>query len=271
MVTVRTIRTSPLAQPTLMDVPPAEEGWPALQIVRPHRVLDTIRIERLILHALDNQRGDPELVDAPAELMDEAKAFFAEHISAASDRAEWGAEFTDPDSEVPAQCLRLLGTRDQFVDASKALARRLFEKMQARPNNISPGDFVAIVYSSGQDSTRRVALLKLELDSRWARTFSGPAGRRRVRITIAKNLFAGTKRLQKCALLTPIGDPSAEGGAGFEITLLDTQAGSPRAEGIPGFFYPGFLAADPGQTPRPPNPRVFGTPPPLPPAQHTAL
>lgn len=228
MVTVRTIRTSPLAQPTLMDIPAAEEGRPELHIVRPHRVLDTIRIERLILHALDNQCGDPDLVDVPAELTDEAKAFFAEHISAASERAEWGAEFTDPDGEVPAQCLRLLGTRGQFVNASKALACRLFETMRARPNNISPGDFVAIVYSSGQDSTRRVALLKLELDRRWARTFSGPTGRRRVRITIAKNLFADTKRLQKCALLTPIGDPRAKGEASFEITLLDTQAG-PRS------------------------------------------
>jgi hypothetical protein len=148
---------------------------------------------RTVRGAVEPQRGDPDLVDAPAELTDEAKALFADHMSAASERAEWGAELTEPDGEVPAHCLRLLGTSAQFVDASKVLARRLFENMRARPKNSSAGDFVAIVYRSGHDSTRRIALLKLELDSRWATSFSGPAGRRRVRIAIAQNLFADTK------------------------------------------------------------------------------
>ena len=205
---------------------------------RPGRV----RIERLILHGLDNRGGRLRLVDEPALLSEEAQTFFALHIEAAGTRADWRAAFLDAHCEVALHCHRLLGESETFVEASRQLARRLYHAM--RPRTIAPGDFVVIVYTQGDDPTRRVALLKLDPDQRLARTFTTVAGRHRVSITAAGNLLPDTTRLQKCALLrrdAPDGD--------FEVVLLDTQAG-PRAEGIATFFYDGFLGVRLAPSPR---------------------
>jgi hypothetical protein len=205
---------------------------------RPGRV----RIERLILHGLDNRGGRLRLVDEPALLSEEAQTFFALHIEAAGTRADWRAAFLDAQCDVALHCHRLLGDSDTFVEASRQLARRLYKAM--RPRTIAPGDFVVIVYTQGDDSTRRVALLKLDPDQRLARTFTTVAGRHRVSISAADNLLPDTTRLQKCALLRgeePDGD--------FEVVLLDTQAG-PRAEGIATFFYDGFLSVRLAPSPR---------------------
>lgn len=205
---------------------------------RPGRV----RIERLILHGLDNRGGRLRLVDEPALLSEEAQTFFALHIEAAGTRADWRAAFLDAQCEVALHCHRLLGDSDTFVEASRQLARRLYDAM--RPRTIAPGDFVVVVYTQGDDPTRRVALLKLDPDQRLARTFTTVAGRHRVSISAADNLLPDTTRLQKCALLR-----SEEPGGDFEVVLLDTQAG-PRAEGIATFFYDGFLSVRLAPSPR---------------------
>ena len=205
---------------------------------RPGRV----RVERLILHSLDNRRGQLRLVDEPALLSEEAQTFFALHVEAAAARADWRASFREPGCEVALHCHRLLGTNEEFVEASRLLARRLYHTM--RPLTIAPGDFVALVYTHGEDPTRRVAMLKLDPDQRLARTFSTVAGRSRVSISAAENLLPDTTRLQKCALL---GNTGSSGP--FEIVLLDTQAG-PRADGIATFFYDGFLTVRLAPSPR---------------------
>ena len=205
---------------------------------RPGRV----RIERLILHGLDNRGGRLRLVDEPALLSEEAQTFFALHIEAAGTRADWRAAFLDAQCEVALHCHRLLSDSDTFVEASRQLARRLYDAM--RPRTIAPGDFVVVVYTQGDDPTRRVALLKLDPDQRLARTFTTVAGRHRVSISAADNLLPDTTRLQKCALLR-----SEEPDGDFEVVLLDTQAG-PRAEGIATFFYDGFLSVRLAPSPR---------------------
>ena len=201
-----------------------------------------VRVERLILHGLDNRAQQLRLVDDPALLSEEAQSFFALHVEAAASRADWRARFREAECEVAQHCQRLLGASDEFVEASQALAKRLYQTM--RPLTIAPGDFVVLVYTRGDDPTRHIAMLKLDPDQRLARTFSTVAGRRRVRITAAENLLPDTTRLQKCALLRPETGPHP-----FEVFLLDTQAG-PRAEGIATFFYDGFLTVRLAPSPR---------------------
>ncbi|HST89525.1 MAG TPA: nucleoid-associated protein [Ktedonobacterales bacterium] len=212
---------------------------PATVASSPH---GPVRVERLILHALDNHQGTLRLVDEPVLLNDEIAAFFTAHIEAAAQRADWHARFTTPDGVVPALCRRLCDGPDDFVAASRELARRLYDQM--RPRTIAPGDFLVVVYRSGDAPLQQIALLKLDPDTRLAREFTRVGGRMRVTIAAAGNLLPDTARLQKCALLTV---PAA--GAGFDITLLDTQAG-PRADGIAAFFYRGFLGAELAPSPR---------------------
>lgn len=222
-----------------------------------------VRIERLILHHLDNRADQVELVDEVAVLDTRSEVFFASHILAAARRAEWFAHFEDPACEIAALCQRLIGqppTPDAhpnaathaadatggalvaapdddatFVAASQALAERLYAEMRKRPQKITPGDFVAIVYTADARPHRHVALLKLDPDQRLIRTFEHVGGHTRVSITTAGNLLPETVRLQKCALLT-----THDGRPDLVITLLDNQAG-PRSEGVAAFFYRGFL------------------------------
>lgn len=201
-----------------------------------------VRIERLILHGLDNHTGRLQLVDDPAVLTGDSERFFALHVETAAARAEWRARFANPDGEVHALCRSLLGGHVEFVAASRRLAHRLFDSMRSRA--VAPGDFVAAVYTQGDDGLRHVALLKLDPDQRLARTYTRHGGRVRVTISAAANLLPDISRLQKCALLTV-----AAPDAAFEMALLDTQAG-PRADGVAAFFYRGFLAAELLPSPR---------------------
>lgn len=200
-----------------------------------------VRIERLILHGLSNRAEGIQLVDDPVVLTGESERFFALHIESAMTRAEWRARFADPAGDIASLCRQLLSGHEDFVAASRRLALRLHEQM--RPRTIAPGDFVAAVYTSG-DGQRHVALLKLDPDQRLARTFTSSGGRTRVSITAAQNLLPETRNLQKCALMT-----AADTASGFDVTLLDNQAG-PRTDGVAAFFYRGFLAAELDPSPR---------------------
>ena len=197
-----------------------------------------VRIERLILHHLDHRAGCCELVDEAATLDEMGMRFFASHVAAAAERADWHARFRDDDDAVPGQMAELLGDTEQFVQASKRLAQRLYDYMRARAGSIAPGDFVAIAYRIGDEPAHHVALLKMDPDQqRLARSFTRQGKRMRVAISVANNILPESKSLQKCALIS-LDDASRS----FSVRLLDTQAG-PRSDGVAAFFYRDFLAA----------------------------
>jgi hypothetical protein len=198
-------------------------------------------IERLILHSLNNATGKLLLVNEEAQLDERSAAYFVEHITSALRRADWRARFEHADGEIPLLCRRLLAGADDFVASSQLLAGRLFAQMSKRAQQITPGDFVVIVFHFAGAPDQRIALLKLDPDDqRLIREYSIVGERLTVRISVAQNLLPESKRLQKCALLRPVAGGSSE--AGFEVTLLDTQAG-PRSDGVAAFFYRAFLNA----------------------------
>jgi nucleoid associated protein NdpA len=197
---------------------------------------DSVVIERLILHSLNNATGKILLVNEIAELDERGDAYFADHITSALRRADWRARFEPADDEIPQVCRRLLAGDDDFVVASQLLAGKLFEQMSKRAQQITPGDFVVVVFRFASAPERQIALLKLDPDDqRLIREYRIVGERLTVRISVAQNLLPESKRLQKCALLRP-----AAGDEVFEVTLLDTQAG-PRSDGVAAFFYRGFL------------------------------
>ena len=207
---------------------------------QPTPVTLAITIERLILHHLDNRTGDLLLVEAELGLDDAIRALFASYIAEAHQNADWQARFSADESATPTMpdlCAQLLREPAAFVSVSQAMARRLYDQMIQRPNQINPGDFVVALYRAPTLPTACIALFKLDPDARLVRDFSLDHGRRLVRISLADNLMPQTVRLkQKCALITP----SADGGD-FSVALLDTLANI-RSDGVAVYFYRGFLA-----------------------------
>lgn len=195
-----------------------------------------ITIERMILHHLDNRAGEMLLVEAELALDTKIRVLFGSYIAQALVNADWQARFLADQAAMPDLCVRLLREPSAFVDVSQEMARRLFDQMRQRPNQINPGDFVVTVYTASGAPMPCIALFKLDPDARLVRNFSTERGRRLVRISLADNLMPETVRQkQKCALITP----SADGGD-FSLALLDTLANI-RSEGVAAYFYRGFL------------------------------
>src|SRR5262249_23677697 len=154
------------------DMPPTPTATRRRQPTQPPPPSD-VRIERLILHQLDNRRGRLELVDEEVALDARASAFFAAHIASAAERADWRAAFADAEGEGPLPRRRLLAGSAESSPASRQLALRLFDQMRARPTLIAPGDFVVPVFRQYQPERRPsrtendppyIALLKLDPD-----------------------------------------------------------------------------------------------------------
>lgn len=235
-----------------LRVPDAITATPpaATPVAAPGVSVPAITIERLILHHLDNRAGEMLLVEAELSLDSSIRALFASYIAEAIKNADWQARFfgsqptapTEPTTltmpTMPDLCASLLHDPSAFVAVSQQMARRLFEQMLQRPNQINPGDFVVAIYRASGVATSCIALFKLDPDARLVRDFSVERGRRLVRISLADNLMPQTVRLkQKCALITPSTD-----GADFSVVLLDTLANI-HSEGVAVYFYKGFLGA----------------------------
>jgi hypothetical protein len=203
---------------------------------------EQIHIERLIEHGTDHLNKRLELADVLVDISNH-KQFFAEHISAGFARGEWGACFPDPDCDVAHWCAALLGSPEEFVEGSKALATRLYGVMRTRV--IAHGDLVVAIFRKGSDPQRHIALLKLDTDSRRLRNFRKVSEQTQVDISVADNILPESKTLAKCAIITPDQDGITGGAPGnsLSIRLLDNQAG-PRTQEVAAFFFRGFLATE---------------------------
>lgn len=201
-----------------------------------------VRIEAIIQHQLDNQAPQPLLAQATSVLPAKTHDLFASYIAATAERADWTGGFADARCVVAGLCDALLTDETAFVEASRHLAERLFAQMKRR--TIAAGDLAVIVYSADGDATRHIALLKLDPQVRQVRSFQRIGGRLRAVYDEATNTMPEKGNLQKCALLARV-----DGQGGYQVVLLDTQAG-PRASDVAVFFYQGFLGVTLAPSPR---------------------
>lgn len=205
----------------------------------------SIFIERLIIHLTDHKKKQWEFADTLANF-DPGRDLFAEHIKKVIAESIWDARFVDEDGRIPTLCNQLLGTDDEFVESSQQLAQSLFDTMTMRGGNISRGNFVAAVYRQDDEKVRRVAIFKLDPESRQAVNVNRSAGQTHIDIVENDNIIPKPEdagRLAKCALLTPVDRTSASGAQRFHIRLMDAQAG-PRSLPVAAFFFRDFLKAD---------------------------
>jgi hypothetical protein len=220
-----------VAHPPTEDAPAASGG---------------IRIERAIMHSLNHVIGRCIFVDEVVLLDETTSRYLAGYLTAAIERADWSASFSDPTGPVVVACWQLFDAGD-FVSASRQLAQLLYDQMRRGGKSIAPGDFAVLSYCRDglSDVERGIALLKLDMDEQHLhRTYQQRGGHMTVKIGVAKDLLPDSHALQKCALLRP--DASAHE---LRVTMLDTQAG-PASAGVAAYFYQGFLATRLAPSPR---------------------
>jgi nucleoid associated protein NdpA len=208
-----------------------------------------IHIERLIWHRTDHLAEDLECADYLTQYGHDGEKLLTDHIKKVSKESQWDACFIREDGPIATQCRRLLGaTEEEFIAASKALARRLYESMTGNRfrSRITRGDFVAAIYRHDGEELRRIAIFKLDMETRQVRSRDHEGEKTRFNITANDGVLptSNSNNFTKCALLTPE-DTTDEDGTmtnRFHIRLLDAQAG-PLSHGVAVFFYEGFMDA----------------------------
>jgi hypothetical protein len=114
---------------------------------------EQMHIERLIEHGTDHWNRRLEHADVLVDIANH-ETFFAEHIATGFARGEWGACFPNPDCDVAHWCAALLRSPDEFIEASKSLATRLFGVMRTRV--IARGDLIVAIFTKGSDPQRHI-------------------------------------------------------------------------------------------------------------------
>ncbi len=246
--------SSGIAQLALMvgadaiEMPPADvvrEVLPS-DFARAHarEIPNQIHIERLILHKLDHWEKTVELADGLPAYGAEAATLFVEHIKKVIRDSQWDAHFRSEGSSVPQQCNELLGTAEDFIAASKQLAMALYASMTTK--KITRGDFVAVVYRQDDEALQRIAIFKLDMETRLYRDTNHTGDETLINIKKSDGILPtpDSKNFTKCALLTPTDIIDLDGNpvTRYYIQLLDSQAG-PNSAGVATFFYDGFLHA----------------------------
>src|SRR5438270_3774057 len=101
-----------------------------------------IKLEKLVVHVLDNSTQSPEpiLSNHECDITTDIGDFFADHIeqSLAEDRSRV-ARFSRPDGFVKVCCDDIFARSTRFIPNSKKLAEALFVPMK-QTRKISPGD-----------------------------------------------------------------------------------------------------------------------------------
>ena len=215
---------------------------------RGQTISGTIHIERLIWHITDHLSGVFRCGE-PTRYGHDTENLFADHIRKVIEESQWDACFVEEDGSIADQCRQLLGaTEEEFLFASKLLAKRLYDSMMERRvrKTITRGDFVAAIYRHDEEELRRIAIFKLDMETRQVRAVDHTDEKTHIEIREDDGVLPTPKdrKFTKAALLTPINVTNKDGTVSvrFQIRLLDEQAG-PRSHGVAFFFYEGFLDA----------------------------
>ncbi|MFN2136867.1 MAG: nucleoid-associated protein [Candidatus Promineifilaceae bacterium] len=182
-----------------------------------------LTIDRLVIHKVDHRSADaPQLSDLESPLSPAVAAFLAGHIQSNREHknartAVFLAAGGDPGS-FSALAGRLFDHPDEFVDASREMARLLFAAV-AGDRRISPSDLFVCQFREDGLNLPQLALLKMEPQASFAGDFEQVNGGRRFVLSPVDNVMP-TGELQKSAFVLP---PAERARRGYDLRVVDQQ------------------------------------------------
>lgn len=197
---------------------------------------DAFRLERLILHVLDNSIAEPSLAQEEIPLTDEISSVFESYIASALEpRGLKHGKFYGADGTVATCCTRMVSEETGFVEDSQVMAMWLFQHM-VRNENIVPGDFAVCLFVDIETENRYVALLKLAIDSAYERKFEdGHVSFQSVEDVLPQP----GKGLHKCAVCRAYFD-----GEPFDLVYKDFQNRKDEDADVANFWREQFLECE---------------------------
>jgi hypothetical protein len=190
------------------------------------RNIQTVQINELFVHIVDNRKPELVLSDYPVQLDDlpGLRDYFAEHIRASlADSITRAARFSSgPDCPTAEICANVLAGRLPLVEGSRQLAQRLYEITKAN-RSISPADLAVCTYQDAAQpqGPRYLAILKIDPSKGFTHRVEDINGKKRISFEDSSRTLTQEK-LQKSAFVQPLEPRHPE----YDLLLLDRQTGA---------------------------------------------
>lgn len=163
------------------------------------RYLESVHMNRAIVHVLDRRMDEPLLAVAETELTEDLHEFFMKHTLKAlrSDEAEKASFVGEGTTQYVIK--KMFADEEYFVEGSQELARRLFQVM--RPiESILPGDLAVIAFHSGE--ARYLGILKMDYQKNFIHEIDYLEDQFNVRLTAQEiGLPLAHQKLSACAFI----------------------------------------------------------------------
>lgn len=201
------------------------------------RNIESIDVERIIVHILDNNSDTPILAEIEQEIDEEIHEFLVKHIlKSLKDDDNRKAKFRVGKNSIKEACKKIFSNDEIFIEASKEIANRMFRIMKTN-NNISSCDLVVCIFSS--DNSKYIGILKLDYQKSFIHEIEYVEDCFRVSIIPQETGLPGlNQKLQKCAFIRELNDEHD-----FDMIVLDKQSYSKDNE-IAHFFIDEFLNSE---------------------------
>ncbi|WIF94858.1 nucleoid-associated protein [Caminicella sporogenes] len=199
--------------------------------------IESIIVERAIVHILDNNSDTPILGEIEQEIDEEIHEFLVKHIiKSLRDDDNRKAKFRLGKNSVIEACKEIFDNEENFIEASKKIANRMFRIMKTN-NNISSCDLVVCIFSS--NDSKYIGILKLDYQKSFVHEIEYIENYFKVSIIPQDIGLPGlNQKLQKCAFIRNLNDEND-----YDMIVLDKQNYSQDSE-IARFFIDEFLNSE---------------------------
>lgn len=198
--------------------------------------MSDIKIEKAVMHILDNKKDNFQCTDFELDLDDKIKILFSKHIdnSQRHDNRKW-ASFDNNVNVVKNSCIKILtsgNNTELFINESKIIAQQLYDSMK---KNASPANLVICKYT--RDNIKEIAILKLDFSSNYKTSTVNINGKTKINVEVIETLPGKNDKLQKCVFVNEfILDANSQN---HYMMILDKQESSEKE--VSGYFSRDFL------------------------------
>ena len=135
--------------------------------------IESIELNRLVIHGVNNLAGDPDIADKEEVLTDGLRHFFEEHIrNCLKSPGAKAAKFNGSDCTVSACAERIVAAPNEFVEQCAVIGNWFAHKMEA---SSQVQTYLAVALFTDLDTEDRcLAILKLDPVKAYVRRSDGP-------------------------------------------------------------------------------------------------
>jgi len=201
------------------------------------RNLDSIVIERVIIHILDKNSDSPIFSEVEQEINEEIHEFLEKHIiKSLKDDDNKIAKFRKSRGIIKEEIEKIFLDQNNFVESSKTIANKLFSVMKGN-HSISSCDLVICIFSNSD--SKYICILKMDYQRTFIHEVEYENNSFKISIVPQEiGLPSLNQKLQKSVFFKGLDETNE-----YDMIVLDKQNNSQNSE-IAQFFIDDFLNSE---------------------------